>query len=330
MSYSDSGYTRNFNYGMNFFRRKGPNDYGRIYSEGTNSSLWRPPWGRSALPKLPAALTVRKSPTKSADFPYGNAKQRTDIQLGDWLATSTYPQCNLIPWVADVLLDANNDPNSYGEALVINALRVGFTEGKRIGRTIKMKSFLIKGSLKPGIPAVFGSNMTTGQSGRLRIAVIYDRQFNGALPLWSDIFGYVDTGTNGVPNGQTNNPTLTGLKTDAWAPPNPNNIARFLILRDSMMDCQPFEYAAFTAVQQFQNWVLNSVLLEGNSCSFYKSTGGLETQYRGDTEALSDIISGALFVAVQGDVTPWLAIGPIDAIPVIYRVGARMRFIDAL
>jgi len=323
--------------GLNPFRRRRygynsypTNDLGRkpAVTSGAKSSLYRPQWKGSKFERQPAALTERQSPTKSADTPSGAATARTYV-LGDPINGTTNPSAYLTPSCNNVLFDVSDAVGDSGFAayqmMIMNAISAGGTIAQRLGRTIKMKSFLVKGSFIP-LNSNLGS-ATDGQSGRLRIAVIYDRQFNGVKPLWSDIFAYVDTGTNGLPNGQTANPSLAQLKTDAWAPPNPNNTYRFLVLRDCMYDFQPFTLN-LNAIDTFQQWVLNSVMIEGNACGFYRSIGGLETQYKGDSSNYSDISSGALYVVMQSDIN-W-DIGGGEATPLLYQLAARVRFVDAL
>lgn len=69
-----------------------------------------------------------------------------------------------------------------GTATSINLVPQGTTESTRIGRKIVIKKISIKGMIK--YPTLSGTALTP----ILRMALVLDKQANGAYPAWSDIY----------------------------------------------------------------------------------------------------------------------------------------------
>jgi len=281
---------------------------------------------KNKMGDLPAALTQKGPSAKSVDTPQGTASVRTGV-AGDYTNAVSYPtEVMCFDYTAgypDVLVPASGTGSSNTPtAMLLNGINTGGSISQRLGRVIKIKSCLIKGSFQPS--RVINAFGTDGQSGRCRVALVYDRQANGSIPNWSDVFAYVDTVLGSQSSGTVG--ILTGYKTDAWAPPNPNNAYRFLVIRDCRYDFQPnyFSTTGVSGLTNFQQFVLNQAFVEGNACGFWKNVAGLETRYLLDSSNdKSSIATGSLWLVTQGDT-------PHVNSCVVYRVACRLRFYDAI
>ena len=96
---------------------------------------------------------------------------------------------------------------TVGNPLVLNSVAQGTTPNTYLGRSLTMKSLLIRW-------AGYLDATTTGSSG-LRMIVVYDKQTNGAIPVTTDVF-QVDQMTS---------------------PMNLNNNRRFEVVLDEMIPC---------------------------------------------------------------------------------------------
>jgi len=116
---------------------------------------------------------------------------------------------------SDPLLSAD----ATGGLSVINAVNQGTTMYQRIGNKIQIKSIRFRGS--------FSASGSVTNINEIRVALVYDRNPNGAYPLISDIFN--DTGNiDGA---------ITNANTTLRSSINMNNKERFLILRDECRAC---------------------------------------------------------------------------------------------
>jgi len=95
--------------------------------------------------------------------------------------------------------------------IALNITRMGTDDFQRVGKEISMKY----GEL---MASVWVSGARTNTNDFMRYAIVYDRQTNGALPLYGDIFKSTDL------NG--------GTTADAYAHINEDNKDRFLVLLD--------------------------------------------------------------------------------------------------
>lgn len=117
--------------------------------------------------------------------------------------------------------DAINGPfalNTTGSIYALNLVTVGSSMFNRVGRRIQMQSVRLRYQIEP-IPQIRTSNLDIG-----KIAIVYDKQTNGAYPTLADV--YQDTEQSGA-NTAT---ALSGL--------NMNNRDRFItIMEDNPTIC---------------------------------------------------------------------------------------------
>lgn len=153
---------------------------------------------------------------------------------------------------------------------LVNGLIPGSNFWGRVGSRISMKSVYLKITLNQNVN-------WTGTSSFNRIVMFYDKQAQGAAPTMSDIYAYIDNAGS--------------LTTSAFAPVNPVNRDRFVIIMDRMI--QEYGRPASEAAQGPQ-WAQgkNSMIKK------YIRLKNLETLYNsGATGTISDIMSGSLYIA---------------------------------
>lgn len=143
--------------------------------------------------------------------------------------------------------------SSSGTVTLITSIQNGSDANQRLGRTINNHSFKAKFSLQLGTGATYGS-LTT-------LALVYDKQSNGAAPAWTDVFGAAN----------------------ANALPNPNNVNRFEILWQK-------NYT------QTLNTTLGTVQNPAYMDTITVDLKGKKTHFKGTTSAVTDIESGAIFL----------------------------------
>lgn len=158
----------------------------------------------------------------------------------------------------------------------LNLVAVGSSFFNRIGRRIEMKNIRITGSIET-------TNNASTDADYCRIVIIYDRQTNGALPAFADIFQ--DTAQDGT---NTNN-SLSNV--------NLNNRDRFVILRDLRLFLplvsvtgSPTFFGAPDPVEPTYN------------IDLFVRLKGLVTQYKADSSpaVIGDIATGGLFLVTFG------------------------------
>lgn len=94
----------------------------------------------------------------------------------------------------------------------LNAISQGTGAYNRIGQKILMKSLRVRGVV---------TNIATATQQTARVIIVYDRQCNTALPIWSDLILAVDKAATGTSN------VLDGV--------NMGNRDRFIVLADEQM-----------------------------------------------------------------------------------------------
>lgn len=165
--------------------------------------------------------------------------------------------------------------NSTGVIAALNYPNEGSGATQRIGRRIHMKNLLIRGDFEP--LAVANTSLQL-----VKLALVYDRQYNGASPTLGDIFQY-RYGSAGATTA-----------TDVYSPMNLDNRDRFVILKDKYMHLPATTVAAQT----------NSPGMGYTRTQFkwYVNLKNYETHFKASTYANTDIATGALlFVIVAGD-----------------------------
>jgi len=178
----------------------------------------------------------------------------------------------------------------------VNVLAIGAGTFQRIGRGVHMKSLYLRGAMFPS------GNPGTNSGEYIRVAVVYDRQPNGAVPNYSDIFLTVDASGNGS-NGPFDMPNL-------------NNSERFVILAD--------EHMAFTNTSGSASVPSDDILLDQTQrtkIDRYIPIRDFPINFKGDTANITSITSGALYVITCGS----LAAASAGS---TFNYAARVRYTD--
>jgi len=161
------------------------------------------------------------------------------------------------------VLDATYTMSTTPSFTLVNSVRPGYSFNNRVGRTICLKSLVIKGLMKYVNTSVQGG----------RILVVYDKQSNGTQPQFSDIMQSCD-------EAGTVQFTMT-------AQYNINNRDRFVILYDRIYG----KYMLVTPTIQ-ESLISTKIDLEN-----------LQTQYMSDSAptTIADVATGALWFITCGD-----------------------------
>jgi len=164
---------------------------------------------------------------------------------------------------------------SSGQITPINLIRTGTSICNRVGRRIQLVSLQLDGAL--------GALRTAGGD-YARIMVVYDKQPSPGTATISDILLDIDQAKTG--------------NTDVYSHPNPNNVERFIILRDHrvMLPSITVTGSQITAIglveQDVRTFTIND----------YIHLNAFDTQYKADSSpaVLGDIASGALYLVTFG------------------------------
>jgi len=111
---------------------------------------------------------------------------------------------------------------------------------------------------------------------RLRIVIVYDRQPNGALAAWQDVFSNFDQ--------------VGAADVSEWAMPNITNLDRFLVLKD-IRKSLPAQTTAGLPDNANIQMTMNEMKWSWNI-----NLMNLETAYSTSTGAIGDIKTGALYL----------------------------------
>lgn len=202
--------------------------------------------------------------------------------------------------------------SSNSGILCVNAIRQGTSFYERIGRKVNLKSLQIRGQLSARAPSGL-----TPEALIVRMMVVYDRQPNGAIPTFDQMFSAAS------PAGDIASNTV-------MAPVNLTQTSRFRVLRDKMFTLQPMRGM--------------NVLPDGEGIAPVSDVGGyysksirdfirlpsLETVYNATNEApsIAQIASGALYVIFRATV-PSRANGDDDVIVAEFDdSNFRLRYVD--
>lgn len=157
----------------------------------------------------------------------------------------------------------------------LNATSQGAAETNRIGRKIVLKSVMIRGYINQYQAGAAPINDF------LRAILVYDRQPNGAAPVFSDIIQDVDQA------GTTSSTSMSSL--------NISNSDRFKVLRDWFWKVDVPGGATLVQAAQV------STDCKEFSLKAYVPLNGLETHYNGTNGGtIADITSGSLLLVTQG------------------------------
>lgn len=186
---------------------------------------------------------------------------------------------------------------------LLNGLSVGNNFYQRVGRQVVLHSLRVKGYV---VPTRGNAAAVNNQSAR--ILVVYDRQPNGVLPNNQDIIQGIDS--------------LGGTTFDADQHPNLNNRERFLILRDDFFMLMPLGINGANSANNYNYSVDPASNGSLHHIDWYIPLKGLKMQFGGDTNAISSIQTGALYLWTfsTGDTnatSAWAFFG-----------SARLRYVD--
>lgn len=173
--------------------------------------------------------------------------------------------------------------NATGSIICLNQIQAGSSFFNRIGRKIEMKTVRIFCIIQPA------NVIKSPPNDLLRVALIYDRQTNGALPAITDIFQ--DTEQNA-----TNT-------TDSYSGINLNNRDRFLVVSDRRIMLPNVQNVSGLVDIAWPN------SFSGNNNDYmiddFRKLGNLVTHYKADSSpaVIGDIATGALLLVVFSTLT---------------------------
>lgn len=166
--------------------------------------------------------------------------------------------------------------NTTGSIIALNLIQVGSSMFNRIGRKIEMRSLRFIGQY---LTTNAGGPVTTVDPDYHRLAIVYDRQTNGALPTLSDMFQDTEqTGTN-------TSTSLSGV--------NMNNRERFVVLMDKRITLPQGTATAGVLTNVFPNDVNLPIKVDE-----FRRLRGLTTHYGADSSpaVIGDIRTGGLYI----------------------------------
>lgn len=171
-----------------------------------------------------------------------------------------------------ITMAVNDSPS--GTVTLLNGVANGDTSTTRDGNQMKMTSLFLRGTVVAN-GDYFAQTSRNPQ--QVRIAIVWDKQADGALPATNEIFEVIGA-------GQVNSP----LKI--------TNGKRFKVLYDKALILGADGYHVTDAAvstfmpqaRHFEHYI-----------SFTKNRqNGLKVRYSGDTSAVSDIATGCLYLVV--------------------------------
>lgn len=173
------------------------------------------------------------------------------------------------------LTDIPDTTNTSTFMYTLNLIQAGTGSWNRIGKRIKMKSLRIRGYASFLTQPTFatGDAVVSG----FRMVVVYDKQSSGAaVPTFDTIFG-------------TTNQSGTEATTYVTDPPKYDNMERFTVLRDCLIQAPTMPIVSFGTGP---NTTVYSFVDE------YIKLKGLDTVFLGQTNpmTIADISTGALYV----------------------------------
>lgn len=224
--------------------------------------------------------------------------RKGEVKAVDWPYNGT---------VQPILVNAL--PQQTAQAL--NMISAGSSFYNRVGRRIEMKSLHLHGKIIPSVGAAANLNANSANTPEyVRVAIIYDRQTNGALPNPADIFQNTDQ------QGNQYNTVYSDV--------NLNYRERFLILMDERRVLPAVPPAGTTVIPQIGD---NNGLTDGSfHINRFIKLKGLLTHYKADSSpaVVGDISTGGLFILVFGESSA----GAPNTYQYEFFGTARLRFDD--
>lgn len=163
--------------------------------------------------------------------------------------------------------------NTTGTILPLNLIQVGSSMFNRIGRRIEMRS--VRFTARLDVLAV----TRDADTDYARIAIVYDRQTNAAIPAITAVFQ--DTTQDG-----TNS-------TNAMSGVNMNNRERFVVIMDKRFGLPNTTNTAGVLTNTYPNGDSQHIVIDE-----FRKMRGLTTHYGADSNpaVIGDITTGALYI----------------------------------
>lgn len=195
----------------------------------------------------------------------------------------------------------NTAINSTGQITPFGLTAEGPARWNRIGRRLQIVKVESRLYLKNSVSA-----NQTGNADYLRIAIVFDRQTNGAAATYSDIYTTYDQ--NGVASS-----TSASL-------PNLDNSLRFVILKEWNIPTPQFTNSATIGIMQQmaavdQKYFIENLAWDSGDLEYL----GLEQQYKDTSAAITSISRGSLLAVMIGQTNTIAAWNITGRIRVYYK-----------
>lgn len=240
---------------------------------GTTAAA-RAPYKRPRTTAKAGQMVMYKSVPRAPGTLYGKGKEIKAVDIPYQIVSINQPATAIIA--------------------LLNGVQTGTGFFNRIGSRIEMKSLHIRGVLRNGATAV---------QSFCRMAIVYDRQPTGALPIWSDIFQARDQ------TGTATNSTASGVNLD--------NRDRFVVVRD----VQYFLPSVSNAAGVLTNGPSYPGSDQESDINIFIKLKGLVTHFKSSSNpaTITDIATGALYfcTADQLNAGAWQ-----------WQLGFRLRYDD--
>lgn len=248
------------------------------YAKGLTKGASRKPYSKNKKSSTSFKAKLIKSIV-------GAEKRGPELKCVDFYGAGVAPQIQLIS-------------SSAPSITLVNGCAVGTNFNNRIGRSIHMKSLRIRGAIFPS------GNAGTTAGEYLSIYCVYDRQTNGAAPIYPDIFQSVDSGGGG------NNAVFDF--------PNLNNSERFIVLWEEHL--QVANTAAAAANNAQSDNIQDQTIM--HQYDKYIKLNDLPINFSTTGDGVADVASGALFIVTCGSQTAASA-------GCTFNYVTRLRYTDA-
>lgn len=177
--------------------------------------------------------------------------------------------------------------NTTGSIIPLNLIQAGSSFFNRVGRKVELRSIEFQMIQQPlNVSRANGTDT-------LRVAIVYDRQTNGALPALADIFQDTEQ------NGTNTTASQSGL--------NLNNRDRFSIVMDKRFMLPAATATAGVLTNVWPNSMGGDKGADDGVGLIheYRKLGGLLTHYKADSSpaVIGDVATGALYLVVFADST---------------------------
>jgi len=196
-----------------------------------------------------------------------------------------------------------NTTNTNGDAIVVDLVQQGAGSWNRVGRKINLKSLRVRGV----VTWTYTNQAVTGDivGNTLRMVVVWDKQPSGnAIPTFDTVFGIT------AQDGTESSTFLAPVKYD--------NMDRFSVLRDVVMDFKPRFFNGAGGTTDLQ--------IEARPFDEYIELKNREVVFLGQTNpmTIADISTGALYVYFRA----LAAINDVNDLAINAVSFARLRYID--